>query len=269
MARRTYRHRLQDLIANPAIATRDKGFAESLLSYYERKGSLTSGRVSWVMTLEDRYSPANVALNTSKGASMLARLNAVYDRTEPASWARGFVESLQGQIMGGRELSGRQLLTLTKIETEHSDEAMQLRAAFISDYKDNKDSMRDDMIVCANYYRPSSYFRDLSEKIVNDNNFIPSFSEFNKMTKNKYAVKVLAEHKAEPKYAVGSYVLPRSGNYGLKRTTGGKPCIVVAVNASPIVTAARGAKIYKLLPIGRAETIYAEERAIMKARKVK
>ena len=35
------------------------------------------------------------------------------------------------------------------------------------------------------------------------------------------------------------------------------------------VTAAKGAKIYKLLPIGRAETIYAEERAIMKARKVK
>jgi len=129
--------------------------------------------------------------------------------------------------------------------------------------------MRDDMIVCANYYRPSGYFRALSEKIIEDNDFIPTLSEFNKMTKNKYAIKVLAEHKAEPKYAVGSYVLPRAGNYAVKQACGGKPCIVVAVNASPIVTAAKGAKIYKLLPIGKAETFYAEERAIMKARKVK
>jgi len=79
----------------------------------------------------------------------------------------------------------------------------------------------------------------------------------------------LREHYAEAKYPVGSYVLPRAGNYPLKRSTGGKPCIVVAVNASPIVSAAKGSKIYKLLPIGKAETIFAEERMLMKARKVK
>ena len=45
MPRRTYRHRLQDLINNPAISGRDLSFAQSLLHYYERKGSLTSGRV--------------------------------------------------------------------------------------------------------------------------------------------------------------------------------------------------------------------------------
>jgi hypothetical protein len=56
MPRRTYRHRLQDLIANPAISGRDLSFAQSLLSYYERKGSLTSGRAGWVRTLEDRWS---------------------------------------------------------------------------------------------------------------------------------------------------------------------------------------------------------------------
>lgn len=269
MARRTYRHRLQDLIDNPAIATRDKSFAESLLNYYERKGSLTSGRVGWVKTLEERYSPENVAANAAKGATMLERLNAVCERTEESSWARGFVNSLQGQIMGGRELSHKQLDMLGKIESEHNDEAMTARQTFIADYKTNKDGMRDNMIVCANYYRPSGYFRLLSEKVVEDNDFIPTLSEFNKMTKNKYAIKVLAEHKAEPKYAVGSYVLPRAGNYAVKHACGGKPCIVVAVNASPIVTAAKGAKIYKLLPIGKAETLYAEERAIMKARKVK
>lgn len=48
MPRRTYRDRLQDLIDNPAISGRDQAFAQSLLVYYQRKGSLTSGRVQWV-----------------------------------------------------------------------------------------------------------------------------------------------------------------------------------------------------------------------------
>lgn len=269
MPRRTYRHRLQDLVANPAISPRDRGFAESLLSYYERKGSLTSGRVAWVKTLEDRYSPQNVAANAEAGAGMLTRLQGLSERTEPSSWAAGFVESLQGQIMGGRELSTRQTEILVKIESEHNDEAIDARGVFVASYKNNDDSMRDNAIVIANYYRPTGYFRVIVGKILEDKDFVPTYSEFNKLTKNKYAQKVLREHHAEAKYAVGSYVLPRAGNYGLKRSTGDKPCIVVAINASPIVSAAKGSKIYKLLPIGKAETIFAEERTLMKARKVK
>ena len=57
MARPTYRTRLEALIANPAISPRDKSFAQSLLSFYERKGRLSAGRVKWVATLEERYSP--------------------------------------------------------------------------------------------------------------------------------------------------------------------------------------------------------------------
>ena len=71
MPRRTYRDRLQDLISNPAISERDKSFATSLLSYYNRRGSLTSGRVSWVKTLEERYSAENLALYADKGKDML------------------------------------------------------------------------------------------------------------------------------------------------------------------------------------------------------
>lgn len=269
MPRRTYRHRLQDLIANPAISGRDLSFAQSLLSYYERKGSLTSGRAGWVRTLEDRYSADKLAANAAKGASMLERLNAVCERTAEASWARGFINSLQGQIMTGKQLSEKQIQTLSKIEGEHDDAAMSARASFAVDYTADKDGMRSDAVVCAHYYRAAGYFHSLASQIIESPAFVPSVGEFNKLTKNKYAQKVLQQHKAEPKYLVGSYVAARVGNFPLKHACGGKPCIVVAVNALPIVSAAKGSKIYKLLPIGRAETVFAEERQIMKARKIK
>ena len=51
MARPTYRTRLEALIANPAISPRDKDFAQSLLSFYERKSRLSAGRVKWVARL--------------------------------------------------------------------------------------------------------------------------------------------------------------------------------------------------------------------------
>ena len=269
MPRRTYRHRLQDLIANPAINGRDQLFAQSLLSYYERKGSLTSGRAAWVRTLEERYSPENIAANAAKGADMLERLNAVCERTEESSWARGFINSLQGQIMGGRELSEKQITTLASIEEDHNDEAMSARAVFAADYRSDRDGMRSDALAVAHYYRAAGYFNKLAQNIIENPAYVPTHAEYSKMTKNKYAQKVLREHHAPAKYPVGSYVLPRAGNYGLKHRTGGKPCIVVETDAAPITSAAKGSKMYKLLPIGRAETILAEERTIMKARRIK
>lgn len=269
MPRRTYRDRLQDLIDNPAISGRDQAFAQSLLVYYQRKGSLTSGRVQWVKTLEERYSAENLAANAAKGADMLERLNAVCERTEESSWARGFINSLQGQIMAGRKLSEKQIQTLSKIEKEHSDAAMSARATFAADYLADKDGMRSDALVVAAYYSRAGYFQSLISKMQRDPSFVPSVGEFNKMVKNKYAQKVLREHHADPKYPVGSYVVPRAAHRTLKYKVGDKPCIVVETNAAPITSAAKGSKVYKLLPIGRAKTVLVEERQIMKARKVK
>jgi len=135
MARSTYGTRLEALIANPAISSRDKTFAESLLRFYTSKRRLTAGRARCVKQLEDRYSPEKLAAAMEKGAGMLERLNAVCERTEPSSWGRGFVNSLQGQIMAGRELSEKQIKTLEKIEAENSDEAIKARDTWKLDYR--------------------------------------------------------------------------------------------------------------------------------------
>jgi len=271
MARPTYRPRLEVLINNPAISVRDKDFAQSLLSYYERKGRLSAGRVKWVATLEERYSPEKLLAATKKNSTMLARLNAISSRCEASSWAAGFVESLTSQVKGDRRLSERQLQILKKIEAEHDDTAMAERQKWVESYK-NDPALRADAIVVANYYLSTGYFRDTAKSVTEDESFVPTFSQYNKMVKNKYAQKVLASHNAPAKYPAGSLVTFRAnapsgvryldGAY-LKRAV---TLMVIETDAKPVTSAARGAKVYKLLPVGKATTLEVEERHIMKAR---
>ena len=274
MARPTYRTRLEVLINNPAISARDKDFAQSLLTYYERKGRLSAGRVKWVATLEDRYSPEKLLAAAEKHKTFLLRLDLLSMRCEPSSWAAGYVESLISQVKGDRRLSDRQLEILKKIEAEHDDAALAERQKWIESYTNNPD-LRADAIVVANYYMSTGYFKDTARDIINDDTFIPTYSQYNKMVKNKYAQKVLASHHAPAKYEAGQLVTfranaPTNSRYLdggiLKRNV---TMMVIETDAAPITSAARGAKVYKLLPVGKASTLEVEERYIMKARKLK
>ena len=272
MARSTYQTRLEALIANPAISQRDKTFAESLLRFYTSKRRLTAGRARCVADLEDRYSPEKLAAAMEKGAGMLERLNAVCERTEPKSWGRGFINSLQGQIMAGRELSEKQIKTLEKIEAENSDEAIKARDTWKLDYRYEADpawSARHSKVaeVAARYYKAAGYFQGLVHSILNDDGFVPTIEQYNKITKNKFAVKVLTAHFADPKFAPGSLVqFGATAPSALRRIK--VPCVVISSNGGPIVSAAKGAKVYSVLPMGSAKTLLCEERHMKKARKV-
>jgi len=272
MARSTYGTRLEALIANPAISQRDKAFAESLHSFYTSKRRLTAGRARCVKQLEDRYSPEKLAAAMEKGAGMLERLNAVCERTEPSSWGRGFVNSLQGQIMAGRELSEKQIKTLEKIEAENSDEAIKARDTWKLDYRYEADPAwpgRHSKVaeVAARYYKSAGYFQGLVHSILNDDGFVPTVEQYNKITKNKFAVKVLTAHFADPKFAPGSLVqFGATAPSALRRIK--VPCVVISSNGGPIVSAAKGAKVYSVLPMGSAKTLLCEERHLKKARKV-
>ena len=272
MARSTYGTRLEALIANPAISSRDKTFAESLLRFYTSKRRLTAGRARCVKQMEDRYSPENLAAAMEKGAGTLERLNAVCERTEPSSWGRGFINSLQGQVMGGRELSEKQIKTLEKIESENSDDALATRATWKRDYRYGTAAAWGTAPVkvaeiAARYYKSAGYFQGLVHSILNDDGFVPTIEQYNKITKNKFAVKVLTAHFADPKFAPGSLVQFGAGATGALRRIKA-PCVVISSNGGPITSAAKGAKVYSVLPMGSAKTVLCEERHLKKARKV-
>ena len=280
MARSTYGTRLEALVANPAISARDKTFAESLLRFYTSKRRLTAGRARCVKQLEDRYSPEKLAAALEKGAPMLKRLEAIESRVEAGSWAAGFVTSLKSQVMGGRELSDKQIPVLEKIEREHNDEALAARETWRDDYLYEADpawvaldvNARHYRVaqVAARYYKRAGYFQALVSKILDDDGFVPTIEQYNKITKNKFAVKVLSAHYAPQKYAPGSLVQYSATAPGRVRAGGGNqtPMVVIQANAAPVISAAKGAKIYKVLPVGSPTTRLVEERHLKKARKV-
>jgi len=269
MARTTYADRLKALIANPAVSGRDCAFASNLLAYYARRKTLTAGRARCVRELEQRYSAEAVAERAARTAPLTARLQALTARVTEGSWASGFVESLTEQVASGRNLSPKQIEILEKIENEHSDDAMSAAASWDADFDDG---MRERLTIVSRYYRREGYFTNLVDRALAPDGqptaFIPTEKQYRKITENKYAQKVLAAHYEAPKYAAGSMVQLRpSAGYLNRSKANGKPCIVIATD-EPVVSAAKGAKRYRVLPIGVAEMITIEERHIKKARGV-
>ncbi len=270
MPRVTYADRFTALLARP-LSKRDRQFCESLQHFYKSKGRLSSGRARCVRELEDRYSAAKLAEAAKRGGTTLKRLQAISERVEDNQWASQFVMSLMQQVQTGRELSPRQVDILEKIERENSDEAREKSATWGTDYATPNDigiSPRDRAIIAARYYQSTSYFQTVVAKVLDGG--VPTQKQYRKMVENKYAQKVIDASLSAPKYSVGSFVALRAAApWKARKVAGNNPCVVIQTNAAAITSAAKGAKQYKLLPVGTAAPIIVEERHIKIARKLK
>jgi hypothetical protein len=181
---------------------------------------------------------------------------------EDNSWAKGFLDSLHSQINNSRRsLSKRQIEVLDKIKGEYTAEAVAARAKWQDEYQNHH---RANAIVVATYYSHTGYFKDPTHSILNDDNYVPSQHLFNKMCKNKYAVKVLSAWHAPPKYPAGTAVMSRAGQSWALRDGG----VVISVN-EPITSASKGCKRYKILPYGAPRPVTCEEKHIKLFRKKK
>ena len=120
-------------------------------------------------------------------------------------------------------------------------------------------------IICAHYYKNNPpYFKDLAEKILNESDFVPTEKQFVSMCENKFTQKVVTETKIEPKFLVGQLVQGRK-NAPIKI----RNCYfsVIEIGAKPVISSAKGAKIYTLLPLGKTQLANCEERFLKKVRK--
>ena len=254
------RERLNALVANPRIqnAKRDHDFAKSLLAYYERTGRLTSGRRVWVDRLEARY---DESAPDNGDANMTQRIEAVRAKVEEGTWDHNFLGSVLEQNRSRGELSGRQLEILEKIEARYSAAALSKREKWADNYNDE---MAERMRVAAEYYAANPpYYGDLAYSVLNNENFIPTEKQYCALTENKYALKVLAAHFAEPAFPVGAKVVGRANApSGIK----GKMGFVMKTDAKPVTNAARGTKVYMVLPVGEPTPIFCEERHLKKGR---
>jgi hypothetical protein len=207
---------------------------------------------------------------------MQDEIKQVLSRSVCGGWDRGFLESVLEQLEKGRSLSEKQNATVTKVLLRNDEYAQAVHDEWESVYLEKHQT---EAMWLATYYNHTGYFKDLARDILAG--VVPDLRAYTKMSTNKYAQKVLAIHKAEPKYATGSLVSPRASfqsshaYFGREDTTKFSwPTANNVVNkfktrggfimeVTDIVrSAAKGAKTYKILPIGATNPIFVEERHI-------
>jgi len=262
MPRITYHDRFAALLAKDYLTSRDRTFASSLYSHYRRKGSLTTGRRRCFLQLEERYAtrPTPIA-----GAD---ELDVIIGRVEQiageGSWDFGFITSVQSQLRAGRPLSDRQTEILAGIEEKYGDDQMAEREAWIAAWDAEK---AEHYRIVMTYYGRGGYYGRQVQAFRANPEIVPTMKQYNAITNNKFAKKVLAGWFSAPKFPVGSMVALGAGaRWELRQKCKAGMAIVVSVNAEVPNSAARGNKIYKLLPIGGVETLLCEERHLKRAR---
>ena len=255
MPRITYADRFDALLAKDYLSERDRTFAESLYGSYKHRRVLTAGRKRCLVQLEERYETP-----PQRDEVMIARIDDLRSRMTgaDAQWGLGFTESLLKQLRSGGALSERQQEVLASIESQWTVAEVDKRVTWEQDFTPE---MRQRFDVMVQYYRKNGYFHQVVGRAVLSPEKVPSKGDYERLTVNKYAAKVLAGYFDAPKYAVGSMVALRgNASWALRRKLPTGLAVVIAENAVVPVAAARGNKVYKLLPVGSTQTIFAEER---------
>ena len=202
------------------------------------------------------------------------------------TWEQGFVSSLEEQFKKKGKLSVSQEKHLFRLSDRYNMDKIREAQEFAKNYGPEQ---RDIAHKCALYYdgQYTTYFSDIVLKVLDDpEGHILTQGEFNKLCKNKYALKVLASYDEPEKFAVGDMVQIRANNrIDIANTNiknghhprgaffsfkfADKTCMVLEVNAKPITRAAKGARVYKILIIDETSPIYAHESDLKKLRRRK
>jgi len=260
MPRITLGDRLQTIVDSPYLPASKLNFAQSLLAFYERKRMLTQGRRVWVDKLEEMIETRKTVEETDK-PKIVQEIDALIARmpeSDASSWNMGFIGSLREQAMSGYTLTDKQTSKLKDITGEYTKKALAAREKWPTVYRD---VYRNDAVVLANYYAHTVYYRDFVRKVQDNGDYVPPKRFFMKLHTNKFAQKVLAAWYAEPKYSTGSMVSHRASASWAAKQALAKGGIIISSNL-PIVSAANGAKRYKVLPIGAVAPVEIEERHI-------
>ena len=180
-------------------------------------------------------------------------------------WERNFLGSLLDSAKKWGRLTTKQHDVLQRIEKKLDPEVQAARSAWNEAWSGDK---REALVFAANYYKANPpYFGDVTERILSDSSYIPSEKLYRKMVENKYVQRAIQNSQANALYEVGSMVTVRSSMSvrGPASYCRGKDAIVLEAQAGG-TSATKGARIYKVLPVGAALPIETEERWLKKKR---
>ena len=207
---------------------------------------------------------------------METQIKEALSRSVCGGWDRGYLESILEQLNKGRKLSAKQFEVAKQVLARNSEDSQIWHDQWEHIYRE-KHAVEARWL--AQYYTHTGYFKGMAREILAGS--VPEYRSYTKMSENKYAQKVLEIHREEPKYAAGTLVTARAkfqsshAYFGREDTTRlSWPTVNGVVDkfktrggfimeVTDIVrSAAKGAKTYKILPIGATNPIFVEERYI-------
>ena len=179
-------------------------------------------------------------------------------------WERSFMGSLLDSAKKWGRLTAKQHDVFQRIERK-TDPA---HVKAVADWRTNfTDDMREALVFAANYYKANPpYYGDVADRILNDSSYIPSEKLYRKMVENKYVQRAQANAQSGALFAVGSMVTVRNSTSVRGRASYHRGKDAVVLEAQDNLSATKGARIYKVLPVGAAEAIETEERYLKKKR---
>jgi len=205
----------------------------------------------------------------------IANIEATLSRSVCGGWDRSFLESILEQHAKGRVLSVKQKQTLGKVLARNNKEAQEGHENWSDVYERE---YKNDAIVLAEYHTHQPYYKPMAADILA--NKVPERNKFLRMYNNKYSKKVLLRSATPARYDIGQYVSPRANFNSYKsvefssdmqwphqnkivqnfKKRGG---FILSIE-SGLRSHAKGAKRYKLLPVGETMPIIVEERFLKK-----
>tara|TARA_Y100000593_G_scaffold49861_1_gene93913 strand:- start:657 stop:1268 length:612 start_codon:yes stop_codon:yes gene_type:complete len=196
---------------------------------------------------------------------IIARIEKLMKEDLLSSWEHNFLESLTLWVDKGRGLSHRQNTTLQNIESKYSDD----RKIALQAWKESfTPEMHENMTIMAHYYiNNPPYFRDLAEKVLSDEPFVPSEKAYRAMCENKYATRVIEIVKESPLFEVGAMASVRANASGNAGRFQNKMVMVLEHDTSKVVSAAKHARPVHVIPVGAAKSFWTEERYLKKVKK--
>jgi hypothetical protein len=180
-------------------------------------------------------------------------------------WERSFMGSLLDSAKKWGRLTAKQHEVYQRIEKKLDPVALAARKDWQESWSPDK---RESLLFAARYYKANPpYFGDVATRILDDFGYVPSEKLYRKMVENRYVQRALQNTQTGPLYDVGSMATIRNSESvgGSARMYRGKDVIVLEVEEKAM-SAVKGARIYKVLPVGSVTPIETQERFLKKKR---
>ncbi len=146
---------------------------------------------------------------------VLERIGKLREFDRLTNWEGGFLESITESFSKWKGLTPRQYEIFEKIEKKYTDpSAVKGWNQWAKEYDDEKRKVAkivSEYYVAENERNSTGYWGTLPSKILNDDKFIPTRNQFDKMTGNSYAKRAIAAATEDAKFPVGSIARIRKG----------------------------------------------------------